>query len=116
MSAPVVSLVDRVVRIGQRPIVPVRPPLLVHDWSVREVRMLTIDRGEVPNVAWVRTGVDLDPLHGCLETRVMRDGLDYPLVLTLRYTPGESAETRIGREAVMRYLNAVYSAAYGVPA
>lgn len=93
-----------------------RPAKPIHEWDVAASAMLTIDRGAVPNVACVRYVVLIDPERRAVEVTIRREDWDFPFLIRMEPEPGESAERRTRREAVLSFLNEILSVSYGVPA
>lgn len=99
--------------IARRAIPTIKP---IHEWDVDVVAMLTIDPGAIPNVSCVRWAFDVDSLRRSYAASVMREGWQHELILQGRFHPNETAEQAARREGVLRFLNELLAASYGVPA
>lgn len=96
-----------------RTISPIKP---IHEWDVDAVAMLTIDHGVVPNVACVRWTISVDDLQRGYDVSISREGWQHSLTLQGRRRPNETPEQAMRREGVVRFLNELLAASYGVPA
>lgn len=128
MASRIVDLAERSQRNGHAPSddqserVPGRRPQTapvtlphLHEWDVDGVSQLTIDRGVVPNVAYIREAIRVDPVQRGYSYAVAREGQP-SLVLQAKRHPGETRDQMIRREAILWFINEVLSASYGVPA
>lgn len=108
MKARVVNLQDR--KRKSSTVVP------IHEWDAKAAVMLSIEPGAVSNVACAHWTIDLDPYQRSYEVSVTREGWQHAMVFQGRPHPNETPEQAQRREGVIRFLNELLSASYGVPA
>lgn len=93
------------------------PVPLPHVYEWQQVAMLALRDPDDPRLhTAIKLAIRIRPEDRLYEVGVAREGWDYVVVLQDHACPGESEAHALVREGVLRFLNELLAAAYGVPA